>query len=116
MISQFWTVYLNHRVSVKPSRNGIIEITPVDVAEMMSLLKKARKVHGNGHPDSHVDDLGYTALAAELSGFKGPLEQGEADLQRAPSTATVTPVPAGDRVAQFEAAIQEATQDDKPAI
>jgi hypothetical protein len=41
-------------------------VTPYDVAQMMSLLKKARARNNRSHKDNLVDDLGYTAIAAEL--------------------------------------------------
>ena len=59
MISELWSVYINHRFP-----NGDVKLTPVDVAQMMSLLKKARSVYGStGIEDHFVDDLGYSSLA-----------------------------------------------------
>lgn len=67
MIADFWAVFLRH---THKHRHGIhldLRIMPSDVAEMMSLLKKARGVYGDpGNPDNAVDDVGYTALAEML--------------------------------------------------
>lgn len=63
MIGDFWTVYLRHARRVR----GNDTILPEDVAEMMSMLKKARKMYGDKlNVDNDVDDLGYTGLAAML--------------------------------------------------
>jgi hypothetical protein len=40
-----------------------VEFTPHDVAQMMSLLKKARIKTGAPNKDCYVDDVGYTALS-----------------------------------------------------
>lgn len=56
-ISALWSAYLGH------------EVTPVDVAMMMVLLKTSRiKVGGAGGSagDSFVDMAGYAALAGEM--------------------------------------------------
>ncbi|MEE8607235.1 MAG: DUF6378 domain-containing protein [Nitrospiraceae bacterium] len=42
-------------------------LTAEDVAEMESLLKKARKRSGEGTPDNYTDDAAYAAMAGELS-------------------------------------------------
>lgn len=54
MIAAFWSVYLK------------TEIKPQDVAQMMSLMKKARFRCGQHVRDHFVDDIGYTAIAHEL--------------------------------------------------
>lgn len=43
------------------------EVTPVDVAMMMALLKIARIRHGGGTGDSYVDLAGYAACGGELA-------------------------------------------------
>lgn len=55
MIADMWSVYLG------------VEITPVDVAMMMNLLKTARIKTGTFKEDSFVDACGYIACAAELA-------------------------------------------------
>lgn len=55
MIADLWSVYLG------------FEITPVDVAMMMNLLKTARIKTGTFKADSFVDACGYIACAAELA-------------------------------------------------
>lgn len=63
MIGELWAVYLRHCKAVR----GNDTILPEDVAEMMALLKKARKVYGDPlNRDNDVDDAGYTALAGML--------------------------------------------------
>jgi hypothetical protein len=68
MIGDLWAVYLKH----KWARSKIISvseltISPYDVAQMMSLLKKARAIYGDStHADHFVDDVGYSALAAMM--------------------------------------------------
>jgi hypothetical protein len=63
MIADFWTVYLRH---VRKTR-GNDSLRTEDVAEMMSMLKKARKVYGDAmNIDNDVDDIGYTGLAGML--------------------------------------------------
>lgn len=55
LIADLWSVYLG------------VEITPVDVAMMMNLLKTARIKTGTFKADSFVDACGYIACAAELA-------------------------------------------------
>jgi hypothetical protein len=63
MIGDFWTVYLRHIKRVR----GSDRIRAEDVAEMMAMLKKCRKVYGDpSNEDNDVDDIGYTALAGML--------------------------------------------------
>lgn len=67
MIAQMWSVYLTHKIRVMTGIDVALPITGVDVAQMMSLLKKGRFVYGNpDNPDNFVDDLGYTALGGML--------------------------------------------------
>lgn len=63
MIADLWTVFLRHVKAVR----GTDQLRPDDVAEMMSMLKKARKVYGDpNNVDNDVDDAGYTGLAAMI--------------------------------------------------
>lgn len=56
-IADLWAAYL------------VRQISPVDVACMMALLKIARLAGANGdHLDSWVDACGYMAIGGELSG------------------------------------------------
>ena len=67
MIAQMWSVYLTHKVRTMTGVDVAVPITAVDVAQMMSLLKKGRFVYGNpDNPDNFVDDLGYSALAGMI--------------------------------------------------
>jgi hypothetical protein len=54
-IAKQWEAYLG------------VEITPVDVALMMALLKIARTKSGEFNNDCFIDACGYAALAGELS-------------------------------------------------
>lgn len=56
VIANFWSTYLNR------------EISTVDVAMMMALLKISRIKNGGGTGDSFVDLAGYAACGGELCG------------------------------------------------
>lgn len=58
MIAELWSTYIKH---VAPMR----ELNAYDVAQMMTLVKKARATYGFSI-DNFTDDAGYTALAADL--------------------------------------------------
>ena len=57
-IAAVWTWWLNERLSAP--------VTAYDVAQMMSLFKKARSKGNRQHIDSAIDDAAYTALAGEI--------------------------------------------------
>lgn len=82
MIGDLWTVYLRHARRVR----GVDTIRPEDVAEMMTMLKKARKIYGDPmNDDNDVDDLGYAALGGMLrlpDPEKDPVEEMEETLRR----------------------------------
>lgn len=62
-IGNLWSVYLR---TAHPNCNiALNEITPKNVAMMMSLLKVARIATGSS-PDSFVDLAGYAACAGEI--------------------------------------------------
>lgn len=54
-IAALWDAYLD------------VEITPLDVANMMALLKIARIKTGTATDDSFVDLAGYAACGAEIA-------------------------------------------------
>lgn len=56
-----WTAYLNSRVNVKPN-----DISAVDVAAMMGLMKIARIGSGHAKLDNWIDLAGYAACGGEL--------------------------------------------------
>lgn len=64
LIARLWEDYLGR----------VIEITPKDVAMMMSLLKIARIKSGGGTGDSFVDLAGYAACGGELAETEGDEE------------------------------------------
>ena len=58
LIADYWSLYL-----------GII-ISPDQVADMMELLKVARRQNQPFHLDNYVDSAGYAILAGELASMK----------------------------------------------
>lgn len=56
IIAKLWSTYLD------------FDVTAVDVAMMMSLLKVARIKSGRLHEDNFVDGAGYFACAGEIAG------------------------------------------------
>lgn len=63
LISAYWTLY-----------KGVV-FSAHDVAMMMALLKVARIQNGGGSGDSHVDLVGYAALAGELNVYNQSEEE-----------------------------------------
>ena len=62
-IADLWSSYLF-------SGSGRVEwLTPMQVADMMCLLKIAREKGGKGKRDNMVDLIGYAALAARMRGY-----------------------------------------------
>lgn len=71
MIAKLWQTYLNN--SNKHEAFVGVDVTAYDVAQMMTLLKVARAVHGNPlNEDNYVDAAGYQSLAASIAGVKVP--------------------------------------------
>lgn len=68
MIAAFWSTWLTNSNRHRHNNDiGAVAIDQVDVAQMMSLLKKARFMHGDiTNIDHAVDDVGYTSIAAAL--------------------------------------------------
>ncbi len=60
VIAKLWNVYLDGRLEKGP-------ITPINVAQMMELLKIARSIQGTFVRDHAVDSAGYAAIAGELA-------------------------------------------------
>lgn len=60
-IARLWGVYLGH------------DISEVDVANMMALMKIARISNRVFKSDSYVDAIGYLAIAAELESRRGDI-------------------------------------------
>jgi hypothetical protein len=54
-IASYWSVHLG------------VEITPVDVAIMMTMLKLARMKNNNTNMDNYIDGAGYLACGGELA-------------------------------------------------
>ncbi len=62
-IADFWDAYRG----AKARSCAEATITPVDVANMMELLKIARTLSGHYNPDDYVDRCGYGGCAGELA-------------------------------------------------
>lgn len=83
-IAEFWGTYLNQ------------QITPVDVAAMMALLKLARVAEGHGKADNWVDLAGYAACGAEIESgavqiYEGaPLKHADCCMRNHPSCECLT--------------------------
>lgn len=58
-IAEVWTWWLSERLRDP--------VTAYDVAQMMSLFKKARAKANKAHLDNFVDDAAYSALAGEIA-------------------------------------------------
>jgi len=58
-IAAVWTWWLNERLNAP--------IDAYDVAQMMSLFKKARAKGNKHHLDNFVDDASYSVLAGEIA-------------------------------------------------
>jgi len=72
MIGRLWEVYLGN-TNQQIGGLGNIIITAYDVAQMMTLLKIARAVHGSmTNEDNYVDASGYQGLAAAIAGVQVP--------------------------------------------
>lgn len=56
LIAHFWSHYLSYKVD------------PIDVANMMILLKVARAATGEFKIDNYVDIAGYAACGCEIGG------------------------------------------------
>lgn len=59
-IARLWNAWIAIR------KEPTSELTAYDVAQMMSLLKKARTQSGAHNPDDFVDDAGYAACAGQV--------------------------------------------------
>lgn len=60
-IARLWSAYLRNR------SNPAQDISALDVALMMALLKISRTQLGDQNPDDYVDGAGYMAIAGEIS-------------------------------------------------
>lgn len=65
-IANFWAVYLKERGLLITTGTNV-DLTPVDVAQMMALLKTARSIANPSNEDNWVDHAGYVACAGELA-------------------------------------------------
>lgn len=70
VIAILWNAYITAKTYAAGGNIDTMRLLgAADVAEMMSLFKKARTISGDPtHPDHYVDDAAYTALAARMWG------------------------------------------------
>lgn len=68
-IADYWSVFLTHHLHMD------VEVSPADVAVMMSLFKTARWQMNPAHHDNIIDNLGYTAIAGELHDLHGGADE-----------------------------------------
>lgn len=66
IIVDLWNAYLNGKLPPGLTLN----LRPVDVAAMMSLLKVARIASGNYKSDNWIDLAGYAACGGELESIE----------------------------------------------
>lgn len=64
-IARFWNAHL--QVKYPPRHFDMPELTALDVAQMMALLKSARQCHGAFNLDDYVDQAGYAGVAGEIA-------------------------------------------------
>jgi len=62
-IAALWQVFLNQQLPPQCH----IELTALDVANMMELLKIARRMAGAHNIDDYIDGAGYAACAGEIA-------------------------------------------------
>jgi hypothetical protein len=60
-IADVWNGYLMARARITE-----VELDAHDVANMMELLKVARRLTGAFNPDDYIDGAGYAAVAGEI--------------------------------------------------
>lgn len=109
-IAEFWTSYLYPFTEA---------LTPVDVANMMVLLKisrsKAAVDRGEYHRDDHVDISGYAGLTEKLADDPNIVQQPKVGPTTLRQWWSLEDVPAGIRVADldgFELVASEAILED----
>lgn len=68
-IARLWVAYLAHRIIPRNSAAGYpcSPLDALDVANMMELLKIARRMAGAHNIDDYVDGAGYAACAGEIA-------------------------------------------------
>lgn len=79
VIARFWNAWLNSRPS------GPLDAH--DVANMMELLKVARRLRGSFNIDDYVDGAGYAAVAGEIGAERLRRDQSWADAAAAAEAA-----------------------------
>lgn len=63
LIAAYWDVFLNEKLKAEVG----LKLSAADVGVMMGLFKTARWQVNPKHQDNIIDNIGYLALAGELS-------------------------------------------------
>lgn len=63
-IASFWNAYIDERIMAEGKHN---RLRALDVANMMELLKIARRLNGAFNVDDYIDGAGYAACAGEIA-------------------------------------------------
>ena len=68
-IATLWTAYLCARglLYFDGPSGETATLEPLDVAQMMTLMKIARTMSGEHNPDDYIDGAGYQACAGEIA-------------------------------------------------
>ena len=77
IIAEFWQTYLR-----AVNRGMDVKVDVVDVAELMSFVKKTRFIFGDkADSENFVDDIGYVSIAGMFAGVKPVQAMAEPNLQ-----------------------------------
>lgn len=89
-IAELWNGYLSARSYSQ--KGGQSELDAADVANMMELLKVARRLNGAHNDDDYVDAAGYAAIAGEIASEPMLTYAGINSVQAASEPAIIPPV------------------------
>lgn len=64
IIAEFWEAYRRGKCATHPNDP---RYTAEDAANMMEMLKVARRLIGDYNPDDYVDGAGYAGVAGEIA-------------------------------------------------
>lgn len=65
-IARLWTAYLHNKMAAQAIL-ATLQLTPADVALMMTLMKTARAQYNPCHADNWVDIAGYAACGCDVA-------------------------------------------------
>ena len=67
-VADLWNGYWRAKCRTEPNQPIVTPFTPLDVANMMELLKVARRFTGTFNADDYIDAAGYAGCAGEVAG------------------------------------------------